>query len=208
MEFQIDTGAEVTVISERDFKRLGEVTLLPSQRILRGPNQTSLSVKGQFSGKLRVGKRATEQTIYVVGLHKSLLGKPAIQALQLLKRTGAVEKGSKPEELFPNLFTGLGKLEGEYTIRQRGWPSIKKIPQALKKFYQVAAELSVQKGLLLRGSRLVIPVSMQSDILNKLHVGHQGIRKCRERAKQAVWWPSISKQLEKLVNECPNCIKF
>ena len=85
---------------------------------------------------------------------------------------------------------------------------ISKIPQALKKFYPVAAELSVQNGLLLRGSRLVISVSMQSDILNKLHMGHQGIRKCRERAKQAVWWPGISNQLEKLVRECPNCIKF
>ena len=91
---------------------------------------------------------------------------------------------------------------------QKGWPSIKSIPQALKKFYPVAAELSVQNGLLLRGSRLVIPVSMQTDILQKLHVGHQGIRKCRERAKQAVWWPGISKQLERLVRECPNCIKF
>ena len=101
VEFQIDTGAEVTVISEQDFKRLGEVTLLPSQRTLRGPNQNSLSLKGQFSGKLRVGKRATEQTIYVVdGLHKSLLGQPAIQAQQLLKQIGAVEKGSQPEELF------------------------------------------------------------------------------------------------------------
>ena len=34
MEFQINTGAEVTVISEQDYKRLGEVTLMPSQRIL------------------------------------------------------------------------------------------------------------------------------------------------------------------------------
>ena len=117
MEFQIDTGAEVTVISEQDFKRLGETTLLPSQRTLRGPNQNLLPVKGQFRGQIRVGKRATEQTIYVVeGLHKSLLGQPAIQALQLLKRIGAVEKGFKPEECFPNLFTGLGKLNGEYTI--------------------------------------------------------------------------------------------
>ena len=112
-EFQIDTEAEVTVLSKQDFKRLGEVTLLPSQRTLCGPNQNLLPMKGQFSGKIRVGKRATEQTIYVVeGLHKSLLGQPAIQALQLVKRIGAVEKGSKPEEFFPNFFTGLGKLEG------------------------------------------------------------------------------------------------
>ena len=49
IKFQIDTGAEVTVLSERDFKRLGGVTLLPSQRTLRGPNQNLLPVKGQFS---------------------------------------------------------------------------------------------------------------------------------------------------------------
>ena len=34
MEFQTDTGAEVTVLSKRDFKRLGELTLSPSQRTL------------------------------------------------------------------------------------------------------------------------------------------------------------------------------
>ena len=79
-------------------------------------------MKGQFRGKIRVGKRATEQIIYVVeGLHKSPLGQPAIQALHLLKRIGAVEKGSKPEELFPNLFTGLGKLGVECTTQlQKG----------------------------------------------------------------------------------------
>jgi hypothetical protein len=120
MVFQIDTGAEVTVISERDFKRLGEVTLMPSQRTLRGLNQSLLQVKGQFDGKIRVGKRIAEQTIYIViELHKPLLGQLAIQALQLLKRIGAVEKGSKHEELFPNLFTGLGKLKEEYTIHLR-----------------------------------------------------------------------------------------
>ena len=73
---------------------------------------------------------------------------------------------------------------------QEGWPGIKSVPKALKTFYPVAAELSIQ---LMRGARIVIPVSMQSDILEKLHVGHQGIRRCRERAKQS---------------ECPICINF
>ena len=50
--FQIDTGAEVTVLSEQHFKRLGEVTLLPSQRTLCGPNKTLLPVKGQFIWKI------------------------------------------------------------------------------------------------------------------------------------------------------------
>ena len=56
IEFQIDTGAEVTVLSEQDFERLGEMTLLLSQRTLCGPNQNLLPVKGQFSGKIQVGR--------------------------------------------------------------------------------------------------------------------------------------------------------
>ena len=65
----------------------------------------------------------------------------------------------------------------------------------------------MQQGLLMKGNRLVIPVSMRLDVLDKLHEGHQGITKCRERAKTSVWWPGLSKQLEELVNNCYTCIK-
>ena len=50
--------------------------------------------------------------------YKPLLGDPAIRSLKLLKRVRAIE-GVRSEELFPQLFTGLGKLEEEYTIRLR-----------------------------------------------------------------------------------------
>ena len=53
----------------------------------------------------------------------------------------------------------------------------------------------------------MIPVSMRLDVLDELHEGHQGITKCRERAKASVWWPGLSKQLEELVNNCSTCIK-
>ena len=54
----------------------------------------------------------------------------------------------------------------------------------------------------------MIPVSLQREVLDQLHAGHQGIKKCRERAKQAVWWPGLSKQLEMLLNNCPACYKL
>ena len=65
----------------------------------------------------------------------------------------------------------------------------------------------MQQGLLMKGNRLVIPVSMRLDVLDKLHEGHQGITKCRERAKTSFWWPGLSKKLEELVNNCSTCIK-
>ena len=87
-----------------------------------------------------------------------------------------------------------------------GWP--KKVTGPVRQYLPVSSELTVQEGLLLRGTRLVIPTSMRPDILHHLHVGHQGITKCRAKAKQSVWWPGLGKQLENVVKFCHTCSKF
>ena len=91
---------------------------------------------------------------------------------------------------------------------QSGWPERKKLTEATRVYHAVAAELSVEDGLLLRGCRIVIPTSLRQDILRRLHTGHQGIMKCRERARQSVWWPGLSAQLEKMVRNCEECCKY
>ena len=80
-----------------------------------------------------------------------------------------------------------------------GWPDKSKLDGAVKPYWTVSGELTVQQGLLMKGSRLVIPISMRLDILDRLHEGHQGITRCREKDKTSVWWPGLSKQLEELV---------
>ena len=59
----------------------------------------------------------------------------------------------------------------------------------------------------MKGNRIVIPLSMQLDVLDRIHEAHQGIAKCRERAKASVWGPGLSKQLEEVVNKCTTCYK-
>ena len=50
MPFKIDTGAEVTAISDQAFKTLENVTWQKPARILFGPTQYALKVLGQFNG--------------------------------------------------------------------------------------------------------------------------------------------------------------
>ncbi len=75
----------------------------------------------------------------------------------------------------------------------------------VRPYYTVSAEISLEDGLLMRGRRIIIPSSLRLELLDKIHTGHQGIAKCRERAKESVWWPG--KQLEELVRTCPECCK-
>ncbi len=63
----------------------------------------------------------------------------------------------------------------------------------------------MQNGLLLNGIRIVIPASLRAEILSKLHEGHLGITKCRERAKQSVWWSGLGKELTEMIDSCDTC---
>lgn len=60
------------------------------------------------------------------------------------------------------------------------WPAKHELTGAIRLYYPVLAEITEENGLLMQGSRLVIPPSMRLEILDKLHTGHQGITKCRE----------------------------
>uniref|UniRef100_A0A3B5QZY7 Gypsy retrotransposon integrase-like protein 1 n=1 Tax=Xiphophorus maculatus TaxID=8083 RepID=A0A3B5QZY7_XIPMA len=88
-----------------------------------------------------------------------------------------------------------------------GWPDKFSIEKGFQPYLPFSGELTVQNGLLLYGSRIVIPASLRKDILSKLHEGHLGITKCRERAKHSVWWPGLSSELIKLLETCDTCCR-
>lgn len=119
IEFCLDTGAEVTAISERTHRLIGSPKLRPLDRELKGPNDHRLRSAGRFEGVLKSKNRTVKQEVYVVNnLHRPLLGRPAIEQLHILARINTVEQpGQSVVQTFSRLFTGLGKIDGEYTIR-------------------------------------------------------------------------------------------
>ena len=74
-------------------------------------------------------------------------------------------------------------------------------------YYQYKDNISVNDGFLLYNSRLIIPAKLQMEMLHKIHEGHLGIQKCRDRAKQSIWWLGLSSQLRNLIENCPECVQ-
>jgi len=81
------------------------------------------------------------------------------------------------------------------------------IDPSVRAYWDIQGELTVGDGLLMRGQRIVVPKALQNETLKKLHDGHQGMVRCRLRAKSAVWWPGLSKQLTEFVQRCPECAR-
>ena len=118
VSFKLDTGAEVTAISEQTFQRLGGVRLLTATKVLYGPARHTLDVLGQFTTTLRHGDHSTAQSVFVVrGLKNNLLGLPAIVSLQLIQRVYSIRTGDDIRRMFPNVFSGLGTLGEPYQIK-------------------------------------------------------------------------------------------
>ena len=90
---------------------------------------------------------------------------------------------------------------------KEGWPNLRNLTGPIKQYLPSKSELKVNNGILLKGSRLVIPPSLRLDIIEKLHAGHQGFTKCQRRAKQSVWWPQIRKDIDLRVTKCIVCSK-
>ena len=79
VQYKLDTGAEVSAISDTTFRSFKVDRLIKPSKSLYGPACSALEVIGQFEGRLSHGRKSTTQTIFVVkGLRNNLLGLPAI----------------------------------------------------------------------------------------------------------------------------------
>ena len=89
---------------------------------------------------------------------------------------------------------------------QSSWPEKRALDISITPYWKVRGSITVQGGLLLYNPRIIVPRSLQREILNRIHEGHQGIERCRMHTKTSVWWPGISSQITTLVENCPTCV--
>ena len=85
---------------------------------------------------------------------------------------------------------------------------MKEVPSEIQPFWTSHEELTIEDGLVLKGTRIVIPSRKQDDILKLIHEGHLGLIKCKLRAKEAIYWSGLNEQLDKLILNCQLCLNY
>lgn len=79
------------------------------------------------------------------------------------------------------------------------------LDEELREFWKVRDGLGVVDGLVVYGTRVVIPKELRKQILEDLHASHQGREKTLARARQCVYWPGITRDIENKVKTCEEC---
>ena len=95
-----------------------------------------------------------------------------------------------------------------YHLTLRGWPKQgQEVPHIARHFWGARDKLSINSGLLLKGTRVCIPPELLNCTPADLHGAHQGINRMQTQVREAVYWPGINADIAKYVCQLTICTK-
>ena len=112
-----------------------------------------------------------------------------------------------------NMIKAAAAADDQYQmlIRQikTGWPAaVSDVPNLLREYYTFSDELTVSDGLAFKGQRVVIPHGARSYIIQRLHSSHIGMNGTIRRAREAVFYPNITRDIKAAVSSCETCSTY
>jgi hypothetical protein len=78
--------------------------------------------------------------------------------------------------------------------------------ELIKPFNRVLDTLTVtSQGLVLKGSRLILPKALQLQAIDIAHGGHQGLTRTKALLRTKVWFPAMDTKVEEIIAACFPC---
>ena len=90
-----------------------------------------------------------------------------------------------------------------------GFPEKKsEVSPSILEYWNIRNELSYTDGLILKGSKLFVPRSLRTELLQKTNTWHIGREKCTQSGRQVMYWPGMIQSFEEKVKSCSECLKI
>ena len=68
--------------------------------------------------------------------------------------------------------------------------------------------LSFESGLITCGNRIIVPNEMRPEMLQYIHEGHQAKERCLLRARNTVFWPKMTYDIQQLIEKVIICQEY
>ena len=90
-----------------------------------------------------------------------------------------------------------------YRLTLNEWPDkMRDVPHLVHHFGSTRDELTVEEGVLLKGSTICIPPELHNRAQYELHDCHKGIEKMTHIARSNIYWPCIDADIADYVRCC------
>jgi hypothetical protein len=92
---------------------------------------------------------------------------------------------------------------------KHGYPeSLNETPALAQCYWNRRDEITEIDGIMFNGAKIIIPKPMRQEMLVSIHTGHMGIQKSKERARDVLYWPGMTKEIENHVSRCSTCQEY
>lgn len=191
IDFIIDTGADITCVHPSCVPKRFTEKMLPSDRIIVGPDKKEMSTLGVLNVKLGKDNRKCCAKLYVVrDLSQNLLGKPEIDKLDLIKIAQSIELNkNSPDVLikkYEKVFNGLGSFKSPLKIilKENVTPHSISVPRTVA--VPLVQKLKLELDRLVK-CNVIVPVDFPTNWCSPIVVVHKkdtdGIRLCFDLSK-------------------------
>ena len=82
---------------------------------------------------------------------------------------------------------------------------MQEVPAEIQPYWDFFKGITIEDGLLLNGTRIIIPTSQRQHLIKQLHAGHLRLTRCFQRAKQTIYWPELYDEFHELQTNCQTC---
>ncbi len=92
------------------------------------------------------------------------------------------------------------------TMVLSGWPDDRnEVPVSIREYFGYRDEITVHNGIMYKGMNVIVPTTMQKQMLERIHASHLGLEACLRRAKDVLFWPGMAAQIADRVDQCSSC---
>ena len=215
-----DTGAEVNVMSERDY----ESTIPnPKQRKLKSPSvkitaYCGYEIKNIGTCQLYMHHRGDVKPVI---FNVTDVEGPAMLGCETSRDLGHVQFNSGIMHVHQHLSSSSATQSNAHLVVSASGSKYQSTPSEDISFLtslnarscsgpqdrRRPVQLTIEDGIILKRERILVPPPLSEETLKTIHKGHLGQEKFLLRARSAVFWPGITKDIVNLVAGCDACQK-
>ncbi|XP_052756325.1 uncharacterized protein K02A2.6-like [Galleria mellonella] len=87
-----------------------------------------------------------------------------------------------------------------------GWPKNRRdVHENIIGFWPYREQLHCMDYMIFKGDCIFIPRALRDNMVSQVHEGHLGIERCKRRAREVMFWPGMSEDVERAVRGCAAC---
>lgn len=89
---------------------------------------------------------------------------------------------------------------------KKGWPENKyEADERVRGLWSYKDSFEYINGIIFKDNLVYIPGPLRSEMLSRVHEGHMGIDRCKRHAREVMFWPGMSRDVERTVRRCAAC---